>query len=395
MKYWRGYLVAAILGVITWALAQFAAKFTVLVDMVYPYLTRTIQTFLATWSGGVDFCLWQVGVVVLAILLLATIVLMIIFRWNFVQWLGWVLAAAVSIGFLHTGLYGLNYYAGPLADDVRLTVYQYTVEDLQEATLYYRDKANALALEVPRGEDGSLNFGSFEELAQQAGNGYENLTYKESYPVFAGSTEPVKKLGWADMYTSMGILGVTMGITGEAAVNPQIPALGLPFTMCHEMAHRMCIAVERDANFAAFLACRANDSVIFQYSGYFMAYRHCYSALAAINDVNASVAAARINSGVNALFAGDMLVYDRFFAENQDKSATNFASTVNDTYLRTSGDDAGVGSYGEVCDLLTNLFIKEILMPNQVQDAEGAFDPYDEGQVDLSGIVGALPRQGA
>ena len=395
MKYWRGYLVAAILGVITWALTQFAAKFTVLVDMVYPYLTRTIQTFLATWSGGVDFCLWQVGVVVLAILLLATIVLMIIFRWNFVQWLGWVLAAAVSIGFLHTGLYGLNYYAGPLADDVRLTVYQYTVEDLQEATLYYRDKANALALEVPRGEDGSLNFGSFEELAQQAGNGYENLTYKESYPVFAGSTEPVKKLGWADMYTSMGILGVTMGITGEAAVNPQIPALGLPFTMCHEMAHRMCIAVERDANFAAFLACRANDSVIFQYSGYFMAYRHCYNALAAINDVNASVAAARINSGVNALFAGDMLVYDRFFAENQDKSATNFASTVNDTYLRTSGDDAGVGSYGEVCDLLTNLFIKEILMPNQVQDAEGAFDPYDEGQVDLSGIVGALPRQGA
>ena len=386
---------AAILGVITWALTQFAAKFTVLVDMVYPYLTRTIQTFLATWSGGVDFCLWQVGVVVLAILLLATIVLMIIFRWNFIQWLGWVLAAAVSIGFLHTGLYGLNYYAGPLADDVRLTVYQYTVEDLQEATLYYRDKANALALEVPRGEDGSLNFGSFEELAQQAGNGYENLTYKESYPVFSGSTEPVKKLDWADMYTSMGILGITMGITGEAAVNPQTPALGLPFTMCHEMAHRMCIAVERDANFAAFLACRANDSVIFQYSGYFMAYRHCYNALASINDVNASVAAARINSGVNALFAGDMLIYDRFFAENQDKAATNFASTVNDTYLKTSGDDAGVGSYGEVCDLLTNLFIKEILMPNQVQDAEGAFDPYDENQVDLSGIVGALPRQGA
>ena len=384
---------AAILGVITWALTQFAAKFTVLVDMVYPYLTRTIQTFLATWSGGVDFCLWQVGIVVLAILLLATIVLMIIFRWNFVQWLGWVLAAAMSLGFLHTGLYGLNYYAGDLADDVRLPVYQYTVEDLQEATLYYRDKANALALEVPRSEDGSLNFGSFEELAQQAGNGYEHLTYDESYSVFAGSTEPVKKLGWADMYTSMGILGVTMGITGEAAVNPHIPALGLPFTMCHEMAHRMCIAVDRDANFAAFLACRANDSVIFQYSGYFMAYRYCYNALAAINDVNASVAAARINSGVNELFAGDMRTYDRFFAENQDKSATNFASAVNDSYLKTSGDDAGEGSYGEVCDLLANLFIKEVLMPNQVQNAEGAFDPYDEGQVDLSGIVGALPKQ--
>jgi hypothetical protein len=30
-------------------------------------------------------------------------------------------------------------------------------------------------------------------------------------------------------------------------------------------------------------------------------------------------------------------------------------------------------------------------MPEHVQDAENAFDPYDENQVDISGIVGALP----
>lgn len=393
MKYWRGYLVAAILGVITWALTRFAEKFTVLVDMVYPYLTRTIQTFLSGWTAGADFCLWQVAVVVMVVLLLATVVLMLVLRWNFVQWLGWVLAAVVSLGFLHTGLYGLNYYAGPLADDVRLTVYQYTVEDLQEATLYYRDKANALALDMPRDENGDLDIGSFEELAAQGANGYENLTYKESYSVFAGATDPVKKLGWADWYTDMGITGVTMGITGEAAVNPQTPALGLPFTMCHEMAHRMCIAIERDANFAAFLSCRANENPAFQYSGYFMAYRYCHNALSAINDTGAAVAAARIASGVNEHFAHDMREYDDFFARNQDKNATNFANAVNDAYLKTSGDSAGTGSYGEVADLLANLYIKEILMPEHVQDAESSFDPYDENQVDLSGIVGALPRK--
>ena len=44
-------------------------------------------------------------------------------------------------------------------------------------------------------------------------------------------------------------------------MNPSAPDVSLPFTMCHEMAHRMCIAYERDANFAAFLAAAHNPDV--------------------------------------------------------------------------------------------------------------------------------------
>ena len=392
MKYWRGYLVAAILAVLTWALIMFAATFSTLVDSFYPYLTRTIQDFLAVWSGGTDFCLWQLGVIILAACVLATVVLMIIFRWNFVQWLGWVLAVAAGVALLHTGVYGLNYHAGPLADDIRMGVYQYTIEDLQQATLYYRDKANELAQKMPRDENGNLLFDDFSALAEQAGNGFEDLTYEQGYSVFGGDTTPVKELGWADMYTSMGITGVTMPITGEAAVNPQIPAIGLPFTMSHEMAHRMCIAQERDANFAAFLACRANEDLQFQYSAYFMAYRYCYNALYSQTTPGATVAAARIHAGINAFFARDMRDYDAFFAEHVKDTASTVANAVNDTYIKTSGDSAGVASYGEVCDLLVNLYITEELMPNRNEGQENAFDPYDENQVDLNGIVGALPR---
>ena len=392
MKYWRGYLFAAILGIITWGLTQLAAKYTVLVDMVYPYLTRTVQTFLSGWTGGVDFCVWQVAVVLLIVMVLASIVLMIVLRWNFIQWLGWVLSGVVLVAFLHTGIYGLNYHAGPLADDIRLEMTEYTLEELQDATEYYRDLANELADQLPRDAQGDVIYSSFEELADLAGEGFEILTYEECYSIFAGSTDPVKKLGWADMYTSMGITGVTMPITGEAAVNPQIPAVSLPFTMCHEMSHRMCIAVERDANFAAFLACRANSSMEFQYSAYFMAYRYCYSALVSVNATEAAIAAARIASGVNDNFTHDLNAYNRFFAENQDEGATNLANTVNDTYIKVSGDDQGVTSYGEVCDLLVNLYIKEIILPAQQEDAKNTFDPYDENQVDLEGIVGALPQ---
>ena len=273
MKYWRGYLVAAIIAAITWGINQLGSIYSDLVDMVYPYLTRTIQTFLAEWSGSVDFCVWQVAVAVLVLLALVSIVLMIVLRWNPFQWLGWVLTVVASLYFLHTCIYGLNYHAGPLADDVRLTVTDYTVKELEDATLYYRDQANALATKMPRDGHGDVKFASFNKLAEQAGAGFEILTYEYSYSVFAGDLTPVKKLGFADMYTAMGITGMTMPLTGEAAVNPQIPDVALPFTMCHEMAHRMCIAVERDANFAGFLACRVNPDVQFQYSAYYMAYR--------------------------------------------------------------------------------------------------------------------------
>ena len=392
MKYWRGYLVAAILGAITWGVTMLAKKFTTLVDMVYPYLTRTIQNFLADWSSGVGFCVWQVALVLAIVAALATLVLMIVLRWNFFQWLGWVLSGVMLVYLLHTGLYGLNYYAGPLADDVRLTVSECTLEERQDAVVYYRDKANTLADQLPRDENGDLQYSDFSTLAEQAAEGFQVLTYEQCYPVFAGSTVPVKELGWASLYSSMGITGITMGITGEAAVNPQIPAVSLPFTMCHEMAHRMSIANERDANFAAFLACRANSSPEFQYSAYFMAYIYALNSLADINSPEAATAAARIATGVNENFSHDLKAYSKFFDDHYDETATDIATFANDTYLKASGDE-GVSSYDNVGDLLAFLYVQEVVLPAQEEDAKSTFDPYDENQVDLEGIVGALPKE--
>ena len=388
MKYWTGFLTAGIIGAITWALMRFAEKFRELVDMVYPYVTRTLLSFLAQWSSVVDFTLWQMGAVLLGLLLIASIVVMIVMKWNPVRWLGWVLAGAALIYFLNTMVFGLNYYAGPLADDIRLEVRQYDVEELTKATIYYRDKANFLAQQVKRDANGDVDFDDFDTLAVKAENGFDNLVYKYSYPVFAGSTLPVKELGWANMYTSMGITGVTMGITGEAAVNPQIPVMSLPFTMCHEMAHRMSIANERDANFTGFLACMANEDIQYQYSGYFMAYRYCYNALAGANTMETASAAARVDSGVNAELKHDMEAHNQLFSTRQNKTATKVANTANDTYLRASGESAGIRSYGEVTDLLVSWHYQREVLPTLVQQ-EKKFDPYDEKQVDLTGIVNA------
>ena len=386
MKYWRGYLVAALLAALTWALTEFAKAHTTLVDMIYPYMTRLIQTSLAGWTAGADFCLWQLLVVVIGVGILASIVLMIIFRWNFVQWLGWILAGASLLWTLHTGLYGLNTYAGSLAGDIRLNVTDYTVTELAEATTYFRDIANELATQVPRDAEGKTAYPSFQELAEMAADGFDTLVYEDTLAVFAGSTLPVKELGWADMYTSMGITGVTMALTGEAAVNPQTPEVALPFIMCHEMAHRMCIAPERDANLTGFLACDANSDPILRYSGYFMAFRYCYSALSGVGSSASIAAANQIYAGVCDEMKADITAYDTFFASNRDDAATDLANSANDAYIKASGDESGIQSYGEVCDLLVSWYIQEIYLPAHADEEEG-FDPKDKNQVDLTTTV--------
>ena len=388
MKYLRGYLTAGIFGAITWVLMAYGQRFSTLVDMVYPYVTRNLQDILAQWSSQVDFCLWQLLAVALGVLLLCSVVLMIVLKWNVVQWLGWVLAVFSCIYTLHTAAFGLNFYAGPISEDLRLDMSPYTLEELTEATEYYRNEANALAEVMPRKSDGTVSFRTFEELAAMAGEGFETLTYQKHYPIFAGSTVPVKKLGWSDMYVSMGITGFSFALTGEAAVNPQAPDVSLPFTMCHEMSHRMCIANERDAYFAAFLAASNHSDAQFRYSAYFMAYRYCMAALSTVSSQAAVNARARVDEGVSDYLRYDMAQYDAFYRTRKNASATKAGDAVNNAYLKTSGDASGLASYGEVCDLLVSWHVQQVLLPSLAEE-ENPFDSLDKTQVDLTGIVHA------
>lgn len=384
MRYWFGYLTAGIFAAITWVLMQFGQRFSTLVDMIYPYVIRTLQGMLAEWTSSVDFPVWQVLAVALGVLILASLVLMLILKWNPIQWAGWMLAVFSGLYMLNTMMWGLNYYAGTLAEDMRLEVASYNLEELTEATLYYRDKANDLAAQIPRDAAGNPDFADFAQLAQQAGDGFHTLTYTNHYSIFAGSVVPVKELGWADLYTSMGVTGVTFGMTGESAVNPNVPDVGLPFAMAHEMAHRMSIAPERDANFAAFLACTANSDPQFQYSGYLMAFRYCYTALTSVD----AQGAVTVSQGISQQLRVDMAGYTAFFDNRVSTTSSDLASSVNDAYLKLSGEEGGMDSYAEVCDLLVNWHIQTVVLPS-ITVEDSPFDPYDETQVDLSGIVNA------
>ncbi len=377
MKYWRGYLVAAIFAAISWALGAFAEGHRVLVDMIYPYMSRLILTSLADWSSTISFCLWQVLLMGLIAAGLVTVVLMIILKWNPVQWFGWVCATVSCILMLNTLVYGLNAYAGPLADDIRLDVADYTVSELNETVVYFRDQANALAEKVDRDAKGEPQFGTFEDMAKQAADGFQNLTYEQAMSVFAGSTAPVKVQQWGNV---KGTSGITVALTGESAVNPKVPVAAMPFAICKEMAHRMVIYTEADANFAAFLAGMHNSSPDFQYSAYLMAYYYSYQALASVPTSTAQACAKRTDEGVSKLLRHDLEQCMDFYGEVVHAKVGAESRTVEEEEEKVT---VTFSQYSDVSDLLASWYIQKFIVPLH-EEEEAPFDPFDTNQVDLS-----------
>ena len=173
MKYWRGYLVALIVAACAFALKAFAATHSVLVDMIYPYVSRMAISFLSGITAG-GLVWWQLFLTVAVIGVVVYLIICITRRRNPIPFIGWVMAVVSVFFLLHTGIYGLNQYAGTISDDIRLEEADYSVPDLQNALVYFQNQANDLAVKVPRDANGDP-IADFDTLASNHGGLGEQL----------------------------------------------------------------------------------------------------------------------------------------------------------------------------------------------------------------------------
>lgn len=249
---------------------------------------------------------------------------------------------------LFFALYGPAYSQRPLAERLGMetqTVSTTNVRKLRTLTEYIRDQANACADLVPRDVGGNCEFGSFETLSTLAVQAFENV--ERQYAMLTGPYAPVKAPRNKGLLNTLGLTGIFVPFTGEAVVNDRAPEVSLIFTMAHEMSHRLAIAAEDEANFIAFLVCRESADRRANYSGYFMAYRYCISALSAVD----SSAAGEVSAGIGENLSRDLAQY-KDFALSCDGLISNVSEKVNDSYLKAQGQTAGTASYGALVDLL-------------------------------------------
>ena len=138
----------------------------------------------------------------------------------------------------------------------------------------------------------------------------------------------------------------------RACVSTETFALSQPFTICHELGHSLAVAREDEANYLGFLACRASDSALLRYSGYYSAFVYCYNALYAESPSQARTLWDRCS---------EELIHDTNVHVEHNKQyegqVQKAAQAVNDAYLKTF-TEAGVKSYGLVVDYLIAEYLK-------------------------------------
>ncbi len=346
------FTLSALLVALTAGLTYLAKGYTAAFFAVYPPVSKALVSFLAEVTSFCPFDVWEIIALLLAVWCIINLKNHIKDK-NLLAWLADTLLAGCAIVFLFVGLWGLNYYAPPMAGRIGLEDVRYTPAQLAQATQYYCDKASYYADLVDRGADGQI-ITDFTAMAHRAGDGYKKLA--EDMPVFSGSAAPVKKLLTGRLFTMRGTTGIFICLTGESNVSAYVYSREMPFTMCHEIGHRMAFARENEANFAGFLACVENEDIAFKYSGYYLAYIYCFNALYRVSPDTA----VQIRDTASPALRADLQMQHEHYKAIEIQKAVEISDQIYNQYLNSFDVPEGVQSYGMVVDLLTMWYYQRV-----------------------------------
>lgn len=243
-------------------------------------------------------------------------------------------------------LWGFNYYRQPLAYSLGYNIEETSTADLKELCTVLISKTNQLRLKVNEKETGVMHIeGGYNSIIQRSSIGYKDIS--QYYPVLGGAYGQPKAVLASHALCYYGIGGIYIPFTAEANFNKLVPDSMLPATLCHEMAHQRGFAREDEANFIAYLTCKAHTDVDFQYSGYLLALIYSMNSLYKYNTAAYNELLASYSPGV----VKD-LKYNSDFWKQFEGTVNDIQEKINDAYLKSNKQEDGVKSYGRMVDLL-------------------------------------------
>jgi hypothetical protein len=219
-------------------------------------------------------------------------------------------------------------------------------EELYKTACLLRENENKYLNRVVFGGSGaSVMPYSIKAMNDKLIGAYEKASEKYDFiPTFYSRVKPIL-LSEPMTYTHLS--GVYTLYTGEANINTNFPDYTLPFTACHELSHQRGINREDEANFLAFIVSIESDDPYILYSAYQNMLEYVLSALYSA-DKDLYMAFFR---EMDPRPYYEMVAYNRFFDKYRESKAAEVTDSVNDSYLKASGQPQGTKSYGLVVDL--------------------------------------------
>lgn len=208
------------------------------------------------------------------------------------------------------------------------------------------DRANSLREKVQEDSQGVMIIqGGYKSVFRRGAQGYKEASTE--FPELAGAYGIPKPVLLSEKMCYTGITGMYMPYTGEANVNVHITDFMLPCTAMHEMAHQRGFAREDEANFISYVACIRHPDADFQYSGIMLALVNSVNALYGKDKDAYKILAGKYSKGVRRDLQNDAAFWEKYRGKIEEVS-----NNVNNTYLKSNGQNDGVESYGRMVDLL-------------------------------------------
>ena len=265
-----------------------------------------------------------------------------------------------------------GYHATGFAERYGFTDEGISRDDLFAVTQMFAERANELAPQMERDEDGHHIVDRRQMFADSIYI-FENI--QEEFPSLEGRLFTPKPMLFSWLMSITGYSGMYFALTGEAMINVQMPGTFMPNTVAHEHAHQLGIFAEDEANFVGFLAGITSDNPVFQYSGYMAGLNRLLNALWESENPNESGPSeewqivmdslseyVRIDRRENAEFWATRTTantgigfLDRFLT-GVAETTSNVVDAIYDNFLIAQGQELGLRSYGASVDLLVQYF---------------------------------------
>jgi hypothetical protein len=210
--------------------------------------------------------------------------------------------------------------------------------------------ANILTAEIGEMYEARKDVPTLPEIAEKLSESYNKILHacgvKDVY------LPKPKPLILSSLMNRLGILALYSFPTGEVNVNKDIPEYMIPFTLAHEYAHTLGAAGEAEANFLAFLACRASDSAYIRYSGNLSVLEYF------LNDIaqNDRQMYKEVYKNLPSFALSDISLYREYYKKYSSSLLFGASDKINSAHLNT-WDPNGSSSYSMVTVYVTHYLI--------------------------------------
>lgn len=331
-----GWLPLLLLLGIVWAVKASPSSAEIYATKVYPYIAAALSWFSYFFSFCLSDCFIVFSIAGLLIYLLLAI-------WKRFSFRKVIYRTAVFLGYVYVWFYlawGLNYFREGFYTRTGIPYVSYEPESFRAFLSDYLENLNEAYITIDKPDT--------LRIQQEVKNGYDAIASRFGIiaPQKIYSPKPMLSSG---LMSKVGVLGYMAPFFSEFCLNAELLPFQYATSYAHELAHRLSISNEAEANLYAFLVCSRSDVPEVRFSGYFALFPYVLGNAEALLDEN------DLKACIQTIRPEIIKIYrekQTYWSEKYSPLIGELQHAVYNFYLKGNKIASGTANYSEVIGLL-------------------------------------------